>query len=344
MGYTDRMRDGLRIFLKKGIYQVEVERNLRRSLKTRDPREARIRAKEVEREYLKGRLVLLERQNNMTLGQLFDEFGEWLSNNRAASTAKTWQEQRPKLLASILATKSIVSISTADIDAFTRYCRARKNANPTINIGIRYFKWAMAYAAEKKYIPGNPFAGRKKLQLPVHKNHSIIEDKDDVAKLFAAVEKTQSELIRRRDRILIALYVYTGARRSEIASLEWRDVKKDRIVFRNRKNYEQNDVPIVAPLHAILGEFDHSNSIGRIVNMREDGVSKRVKHYLRLAGLGHMRPHELRHSFGSHLLMQGVDLKTVQLLMGHSSPVTTSTIYAHVLKKHVKEAINNLPY
>jgi site-specific recombinase XerD len=100
----------------------------------------------------------------------------------------------------------------------------------------------------------------------------------------------------------------------------------------------------VAPLKSILEEYNYKTRIGSIVNVRKDQMSKQIKVYLKLTGLGNMRPQDLRHSLASHLLMQGVDIKTVQQILGHTSPLTTSQVYAHVLKSHVKESISKLPY
>ena len=52
--------------------------------------------------------------------------------------------------------------------------------------------------------------------------------------------------------------------------------------------------------------------------------------------------HTLRHTFASHLVMQGVDLPTVQRLMGHAS-VETTMIYAHLAPDHLSKAVNKLP-
>lgn len=73
-------------------------------------------------------------------------------------------------------------------------------------------------------------------------------------------------------------------------------------------------------------------------------MSKQINVYLTKAGLGKMRPHDLRHSLASHLLMQGIDLKTVSEILGHSTPLVTSLIYSHVLKSHAQESIAKLPY
>jgi len=56
-----------------------------------------------------------------------------------------------------------------------------------------------------------------------------------------------------------------------------------------------------------------------------------------------VHPHLLRHTYGSHLAMAGVDLPTIKELMGHSD-ISTTMIYAHLHPDHLKKAVNKLPF
>jgi site-specific recombinase XerD len=55
-------------------------------------------------------------------------------------------------------------------------------------------------------------------------------------------------------------------------------------------------------------------------------------------------PHVLRHTFASHLIMAGVNLKAVQTLLGHKSIKITMDIYGHLTPEHLEASINRLPY
>ncbi len=132
-------------------------------------------------------------------------------------------------------------------------------------------------------------------------------------------------------------------RRGEVHKLEWTDIKKDYVIFRNRKNYHQLKVLIAPKLKAILEEYPVFKKKGKVIGLYPDTISRIIKGYLRKAGLGDLRSHDLRHTFASHLVMSGVDLVTVKELLGHSS-IDTTMIYAHLTDKHLKGAINKLPY
>ena len=72
-------------------------------------------------------------------------------------------------------------------------------------------------------------------------------------------------------------------------------------------------------------------------------VGRKLIPIARRAGLTNVTPHTLRHSFASWLVMKGVDLGTVQKLLGHAD-ITMTMVYAHLAPDHIKAAVERLDF
>ena len=154
-----------------------------------------------------------------------------------------------------------------------------------------------------------------------------------------------------RDRAMLSLMYSSGLRVSELVQLKLRDVDLARgVLSAYGKGGKRRLVPIgevaLAHLEAHLAAqpLPARGSAGGLVFHSPRGkawtrqmVWKLVGRYARSVGLpGQVHPHRLRHSFATHLLAGGADLRTVQTFLGHSDVVTTE-IYTHVSTGKVAE-------
>jgi integrase/recombinase XerD len=155
-----------------------------------------------------------------------------------------------------------------------------------------------------------------------------------------------------RDRAMIETLYATGMRVSELASFTHERIlfdeglvrvigkgSKERIVPIGElalhwiKEYEQTERPFFAKPHSDSTEF--LNVRGRAISRM--GIWKIIQSYVRQAEIKkHVSPHTFRHSFATHLLEGGADLRTVQEMLGHANIVTTE-IYTHVDKEYLRE-------
>lgn len=324
---------GMRLFKRSnGVYYVELKRGVWRSLKTQDEREAKVRFKEIQKEALLGKLVILDRTPSVTLQEFSKDYVTWLEKNRAWGTCDRANLSLTKFMDAVGSQRQLSTIKDRDLENFIEYCKARKNKPSTINIEIRQIKASFSKAVHWKLLKENPFKGFQ--QIKYHKDPPKFLNAGDIQTVFDVIGSN------RKYRLIFAFYVYTGARRQEIHRLNWADIGQDTIVFRG-KGYKTKTVPITASLTKILQEY--TRGVGKLFDVSLKQMSKQIKYYLRKAGVGHIRPHDLRHTFASQLAMAGVDLRTIQELLGHTS-FNTTLIYAHLTQGHLKEAIKKLPY
>ncbi|MBL8866809.1 MAG: tyrosine recombinase XerD [Gemmataceae bacterium] len=153
-----------------------------------------------------------------------------------------------------------------------------------------------------------------------------------------------------RNRALLETLYATGCRASEVVGLRIRDLYLDSAFCKcTGKGNKQRVVPLGRPaVNALRGYLDEGRSTARdgeefvFVSRSGRPLSRidlwmLVKKHCRRAGLPtSVSPHTLRHSFATHLLAGGADLRTVQELLGHSS-IRTTQHYTHVDRKRLKE-------
>jgi integrase/recombinase XerD len=176
---------------------------------------------------------------------------------------------------------------------------------------------------------------------------------DDIERLLAAAEVDEPMALR--DRALLEFLYGTGARVSEAVALDVDDVdREDRTVILDGKGGKQRLVPVgsyacraiddyLVRLRPELTRKARSGNAGALFLNARGGRLTRQGAWTVLgavaerAGLaGRVSPHTLRHSFATHLLDGGADIRTVQELLGHSS-ATTTQIYTRVTVDRLRE-------
>jgi integrase/recombinase XerD len=169
------------------------------------------------------------------------------------------------------------------------------------------------------------------------------------------VETPQRDLLGRRDRAILEVLYGAGLRISELVALDVDDVDLDEgsVLVRSGKGGKGRRVPLG---RAAVGAVAEYVSVSRpelarraprsrpalFLNARggrltRQGCWKQLKSYARLAGLAErVSPHTLRHSFATHMLEAGADIRAVQELLGHASLATTQ-VYTLVTQSKLRE-------
>lgn len=174
---------------------------------------------------------------------------------------------------------------------------------------------------------------------------------DQVSRLLEAV--SGDDPVSLRDRALLELLYATGARVSEIVSLDVDDVQAADVIRVRGKGDKERIVPvgsfaksaIDAYLTRVRPDFSRKGASSprlflgpRGVPLSRQGAWLIIKKAGEAAQIGDsLSPHTLRHSFATHLLQGGADVRVVQELLGHSS-VATTQIYTHVTIDTLRDA------
>ncbi len=215
-----------------------------------------------------------------------------------------------------------------------------------------FYKWMM----KRGIVEANPMQLIRTPKQPKRLPKAITVDQ--IERLLAAPD--DHTLLGSRDRAILETLYSTGIRVSELVGINRGDLDEtgEAIIIRG-KGRKERIVPLGSHALAALRQYitildgevlrnggsveDKSplfvNKHGGRLSTRS--VRRKVSKYLREAGLDPtISPHTLRHSFATHLLDNGADLRSVQELLGHQS-LSTTQIYTHLTTKRMREAYDN---
>ncbi len=152
--------------------------------------------------------------------------------------------------------------------------------------------------------------------------------------------------------VFVVTALNTGMRLGELTALEWKEVDFKRGMIRvdnkedhHTKNYEPRTIPMNDQLIEVLST--HPRRLDSpYVFARKNGEKFRkmrtsFENAVKRSGIPRVRFHDLRHSFASHLVMGGVDIRTVQELLGHKD-IRVTMRYAHLAPDHLRNAVRVL--
>ena len=276
-----------------------------------------------------------------------DPSGQW--SDGAGSTATAVQTQTD--------TKIEQSILAVDADKVRKYMselNEKQYSKSTVARKLATLRSFYKFLVKRNHLTNNPVTSirtpKQEKKLPQFLEYA------DVQRLLTT--PPSDTWLGARDRAILEVLYSTGMRVSELVSLNMEDVdflgevihirgkgKKERISpigssalqaiqhyieFRNKRM--QNDSNFDAKVL-------FANKHGRRLSTRS--VRRKMDKYLRMAGLDPaISPHTLRHSFATHMLNNGADLRSVQELLGHQS-LSTTQIYTHLTTTKIKEVYDN---
>ncbi len=217
----------------------------------------------------------------------------------------------------------------------------------TISRHLAALRSFFKYLTREELINLNPLAGitapKREKKLP----RFLV--REDLEELVESPELNRA--LGLRDRALLETFYATGARVSELAGLNFPDLDFGlECVHLLGKGSKERIVPVGKVALTCLQEYlEHGrpqfkpvlNESALFLNRSGKRLSSRgmrliVTKYARQQGLGQIGPHTLRHTFATHLLDGGADLRAVQELLGHAS-LSTTQIYTHLTRERLRE-------
>jgi len=244
--------------------------------------------------------------------------------------------------------RPLLAFTAADLDAFVRSLMGEGRSPNSVARAVACVRGFYRYLALEKRVTVNPADGLRPPK--AWKALPAFLSGEDVDRLLTAPDvRTPKGL---RDRALIELLYATGMRVSELLSLRPADLNLDASYLTCvGKGSKERIVPFGDQAAAWVTRYAQEArprllggraSPRLFVNARGGTALSRIgfwgllKTYGRSAGIqAHLSPHVLRHSFATHLLERGADLRAIQMMLGHAD-VSTTQIYTHVLEHRMR--------
>jgi integrase/recombinase XerC len=243
----------------------------------------------------------------------------------------------------------IASVDRSMLRRYVAYLGERRYSRRTIARKASTIRSMLAWAVTHDHLPANPADGLAipKLDKPLPK---VLKAGD--ARALCELPP-DDDAIGLRDRAILELLYGSGLRVSELCGLDVDDVDTDRRILRVMgKGRKERQVPMSVPaaraIEAYRGDARRSLLEAGVARpgaalflgarggrLGPRGVRAMIERYMRSEGAKAIGPHALRHSFATHLLDGGADLRAVQELLGHENLATTQ-IYTHVSTERLR--------
>ena len=236
-------------------------------------------------------------------------------------------------------------IKEENINKYISYLFELNLKSSSVNRKISSIKSLYMFLVKKNILKNSPvnevISPKQEKYLPF----SMSED--EVDKLLNSPKP--SNKIEKRDKAMIEMLYATGMRISELVNLKITDIDTQRCVVKVLgKGSKERLIPFgeaaLESLNAYLSDREESTSKEIFLSNRRTKISRiafwhRIKLYLSRENLKNsISPHTLRHAFATHLLNRGADLRSVQLLLGHSD-LSTTQIYTHIAKQRLSDVL-----
>jgi len=250
-----------------------------------------------------------------------------------------------KAFGAFLGEKDVTAIDRLVLRRYLAEMRAKNYSKRTVARKLASLRSFFRFLFREGYIKTNPITAVSTPKLD--KKLPVVLDVNKVAKLVQS--PPEDNVAGLRDRAILETLYSGGIRVSELVGLDVDDVDIiSEVIKVLGKGSKERMVPIGGPAVSAMRKYLDKRGEKRVrdkdaVFLNKSGkrltdrsVRRVVDKYVRLTSVAeHISPHSLRHSFATHLLDRGADLRSVQELLGHMN-LSTTQIYTHVTMERLK--------
>lgn len=242
---------------------------------------------------------------------------------------------------------AIVKVKQSDVDRYVRHLNGKGKSVATVTRSVASLKSFYMFLIAEGKVKVNPAKGVAVAKVE-RKLPQVLTSKE--VELFLEQPEC-TDLKGYRDRAMLELLYATGIRVSELIDLDVEHVNLAAGFLRCASKGKERIVPLYPAAVKALTDYvetvrpqlvDHPGETALFVNMSGERMSRQgfwklIKHYQEKAGIEKdITPHTLRHSFATHLLENGADLRSIQEMLGHSD-ISSTQIYAQLVNQKLKD-------
>ena len=282
--------------------------------------------------------------NNDLIDQFIDFY--WLTTGASKNTLSAYRSDL-KIFSKWLNNNSLIDVDKKQIQDYFSY---RKDSNISASTQSRMLTCLHSFyqfLSDKKNLKIDP---TEQLDYPkLEKKLPIFLNVQEVERLLEA--PNSKSLFGQRDRAMLELLYSCGLRVSELINLSYHNINlKDEFIRIHGKGNKERLLPMGEIAIDYLTKYELNSRPALLKNGQSDSyfLSNRgkamsrqnffyiIKDYASKAGIDKpISPHSLRHAFATHLVQKGADLRSVQLMLGHSD-ISSTQLYTHIQNAQLK--------
>ena len=322
-----------------GVYYLNAKvrgKKIRRSLKTKSLRIAKIKRDEMLEGFRKASVA--EPTQIKTIGDALNlVLARLVANPRSRPRTREAHKETATAIRKTLPVELTAALWTRDAASAWWKAYATRAASQA-NKGLSMVKKLAAVLVEAGLRHDDPTAGLKRMR---EKTSAVdkLPSRRSVLKVIASIRRQRKRVSEQASQ-MVAFFVMSGLRKSELQGVHWEDIGEEWLQVRDGKSGPRR-VPLSPSLARLTAKMRPDGASGPVFAIKDPRGALGAA--CRRLGIPHLRVHDLRHLFATHAIEQGVDVPTVAKWLGHKDGgALAMRTYSHIRDQHSLEQARKL--